>query len=218
MGTISRHSGFPFADGETLSGTDLETDISRVFGEVNGNLDNANIDASANIDGSKLNDNSITNAKLVNDTLTPAKASAGLLGSAVVSTSTVDTAATSGASFVDVPDISPATIIPVSTNDLIFCSLTVTMRITAGTGTSVWAFGFNVDGVDSAEAGFLRLTGTPTEIAHTTTITYVVAAATAASQEVKPIYYRSNGSGSASFGHTTISDINRTFTCWVHPL
>ena len=70
MGQVSRHANFPFANGETLEGTDLETDISNIVAEINGSLDNTNIDASADIGGSKLADNSVTKAKLNADAVT----------------------------------------------------------------------------------------------------------------------------------------------------
>lgn len=47
------------ADGETIDVADYNTPINTIVNEINGNLDNSNIDAAAAIDGSKLADNSV---------------------------------------------------------------------------------------------------------------------------------------------------------------
>jgi hypothetical protein len=52
------------ADGETADVADVNTPITTIVNEFNGNIDNANIKSGAAIDGSKLADTSITNAKL----------------------------------------------------------------------------------------------------------------------------------------------------------
>jgi hypothetical protein len=62
MGLITRHPNAPFQDGETLSGPDLEADISTVYAAVNGNIDTINI-----------KDNAITTAKIANGSVTQAK-------------------------------------------------------------------------------------------------------------------------------------------------
>ncbi len=76
MGLVSRHAGAPFADGETLSGTDLETDFATIFDEYNGGTDNANIASGAAIVGTKLASATLTDGLFVPDTLTIAKMAA----------------------------------------------------------------------------------------------------------------------------------------------
>jgi len=65
------------SDGETADVSDYNTPINTIVNEINGNLDNSNIDAAAAISGTKLADASITNAKL--------STTAGELGGAWVS-------------------------------------------------------------------------------------------------------------------------------------
>lgn len=66
MGTISRHAGAPFADGEILTGADLEGDFSTIYDEVNGNLDDAN-----------LADDAVTTPKIVDMAVTQDKMTSG---------------------------------------------------------------------------------------------------------------------------------------------
>lgn len=61
MGTIS--VSLP-SDGTTADVADFNTPINTIVNEINGELDNANIASDAAIDGSKLANASITNAKL----------------------------------------------------------------------------------------------------------------------------------------------------------
>lgn len=51
------------ADGETIDASDYNTPINTIVNEINGNLDNSNIDAAAAIAGSKLADAGVTPAK-----------------------------------------------------------------------------------------------------------------------------------------------------------
>jgi len=53
MGTISRSSGAPYADGEILGGAELEGDFSTIYAEFNGGIDTVN-----------LRDGAITTSKL----------------------------------------------------------------------------------------------------------------------------------------------------------
>lgn len=53
------------ADGTTADVADYNTPLTTLATLVNGNIDNANIASAAAIDGSKLADTSITNAKLI---------------------------------------------------------------------------------------------------------------------------------------------------------
>jgi len=52
------------SDGETADVADYNTPITTIVDEINGNLDNSNIDAAAAISGSKLADSSVTADKL----------------------------------------------------------------------------------------------------------------------------------------------------------
>ena len=61
------------SDGETIDAADYNTPITTIVNEINGNLDNSNIDASAAIAGSKLADGAITTAKIDDGAVTPAK-------------------------------------------------------------------------------------------------------------------------------------------------
>lgn len=70
MGTIS--VSLP-SDGDTIDAADYNTPIQQVVDEINGNLDNANIDAAAAIAGTKLADSAITTAKINDDAVTAAK-------------------------------------------------------------------------------------------------------------------------------------------------
>lgn len=56
------------SDGETASVTELSQQITTIVDEFNGNIDDDNVKASAAIDGSKIADDSITNAKLLSST------------------------------------------------------------------------------------------------------------------------------------------------------
>ena len=43
MALVSRHVNSPFADGEVLSGVDLENDLGGAITEINGNIEDVNI-------------------------------------------------------------------------------------------------------------------------------------------------------------------------------
>lgn len=75
------------ADGDTIDVADYNTPITTIVNEINGNLDNDNIDASAAIAGSKianggidttqLADGAVETAKIDDEAVTPAKLLAG---------------------------------------------------------------------------------------------------------------------------------------------
>lgn len=52
------------SDGETIDAADYNTPINTIVNEINGNLDNSNIDAAAAIAGSKLADEGVTASKI----------------------------------------------------------------------------------------------------------------------------------------------------------
>lgn len=59
--------------GDILSVTDLNIINTIIYNEFNGNIDNSNIKAGANIDAAKLLDASITSAKLLSSSITDGK-------------------------------------------------------------------------------------------------------------------------------------------------
>lgn len=61
------------SDGETIDAADYNTPINTIVNEINGNLDNSNIDAAAAIAGTKLADSAITTAKINDASITNAK-------------------------------------------------------------------------------------------------------------------------------------------------
>lgn len=69
MGLISRHASAPIENGDTSSGAELEQDIQTVHTLINGNLENANVKAGADLNGAKFGAGTIKNAKLTNSTL-----------------------------------------------------------------------------------------------------------------------------------------------------
>lgn len=60
-------------DGDTVDAADYNTPITTIVNEINGNLDNANIDSAAAIAGTKLADSAITTAKINDAAVTSAK-------------------------------------------------------------------------------------------------------------------------------------------------
>jgi hypothetical protein len=80
MGRVSRHAGFPFADTETLTGPDLEHDIGGLINEVNGRLDDTNVDASAGITAAQLKQLTITDREIEPNTITTAQMAAASVG------------------------------------------------------------------------------------------------------------------------------------------
>jgi hypothetical protein len=91
MGLITRglkaSGGTPFVSGFDIDPTEMNTDLDTAYSEFNGNVDNANIKASAAIVGSKIasapngvgtsqiNDNAVTADKLRDDATTDANRS-----------------------------------------------------------------------------------------------------------------------------------------------
>lgn len=69
MGIITRASGTPYVDGDTLPGARLEGDISTIYAEFNGNVDSANIKSGA-VTLAKLASASVDQSKLVSGAAT----------------------------------------------------------------------------------------------------------------------------------------------------
>ncbi len=64
MAVPVRNSNAPYVAGATAEAADFETDISNLHAEI-ANIENANVAAAADIDGTKLADNSIAAAKFL---------------------------------------------------------------------------------------------------------------------------------------------------------
>lgn len=155
MSTATRHAGAPYADGETLSGADLEADIANVYAVVNGDIDNTNIAASANIAGSKLADNSITagklqdgsvsNAKIADDTISNAKFTDGSTVRCYISTSSASYALGTATTFGTFTDVTAATVVATSVSDIILAAVTMSVDVTGAAG---YVFGIRANGTD----------------------------------------------------------------------
>lgn len=65
------------SDGSTADVSDYNTPITSIVDEINGNLDNSNIDAAAAIAGSKLASGGVGTTQLADSAVTPAKILAG---------------------------------------------------------------------------------------------------------------------------------------------
>ena len=76
MGIITRHVNAPFADGETLTGADLEHDFATIYDAFNGSINSANI-ADLAVTTPKMVDLSVTTAKLAANAVTQAKMTSG---------------------------------------------------------------------------------------------------------------------------------------------
>ena len=88
MGTPVRHGGFPFVDGEILTGADLENDISQLFTEIL-NIQNVNVAVGAAIAGSKLAANSVAAAQITPLTITAAEIANGTITTTQIAASTI---------------------------------------------------------------------------------------------------------------------------------
>jgi len=79
MGRIVRHGGAPFATGEVVPAQDLEGDIQKAYQEM-GSIDDANVDESADIQGSKLAVGSVHGNRLGDAAVTVAHLIDGTVG------------------------------------------------------------------------------------------------------------------------------------------
>lgn len=217
MGTVSRHSNYPYQDGETLSGADLETDINNIVTEINGNLDNSNIDSSADISGSKLADNSVTNAKLQNSTVTTAKISSSAVVQAYVSTATGTETATTSTALADVTGVTDATLTIGSTDDIIKCTMYMTLTPATVGATSQMVLGFAVNGTDTNDVAISESFGTTTPYDADFTVSAVWAQTAPATGAIviKPRYRRYSAGNVPSFSSNITT--NRVFTVEVIP-
>lgn len=205
-----RHAGAPYVNGETLSGTDLETDIANIYAEVSGNLGDANIASAANIQGTKLLDNSTPGAKLTADTITTSKMAAAAVSKAYTAASTAAAAMTASVAYVDIPNITQATLTPGSTSDMLIMSLT-SLLVWSGL-TPTWTFGFSVNGTDYTSAVYSLNGTTFTNVQ--ISVHFAVLAPSTSAIIIKPRYKLSAGSGTADWATT----IERRFTVFCLPI
>ena len=67
MGLVTR--SYDFVNGTIANGDEVDTDLNKLYTELNGNIDDANIKPSAAIAGSKIASGSITIAQLADDSV-----------------------------------------------------------------------------------------------------------------------------------------------------
>jgi hypothetical protein len=207
MGLIVRESTAPIVDGETASGTEVEAEVNKIVTELNGKLENVNIRSDAAIAGSKLAVNSVPGAQMQADAITTAKMAAAAVPKAYVETSTTTEAFTTSATFVDIPDISGATLTPGSTSDIIMCDLTFTAAAD-GEAQSTYSFGFNINGQAAGDVVACGVWTNQWENGDFNTfhIAWAVTAPAASSMVIKPQYRLESGVGSdTSFSVTETS-------------
>ena len=212
MGTVARHSGAPYVRGEILDGTnDLEVDIGNIVTEVNGNLDNSNLDASANIAGTKLADNTIPTAKYQDDSVTVAKIADAAMSSYGLTTATGATSLVGGADaiFHDVEGLTTLTITPGSVNDLLVFDFTGVIKQDASDAVQInWTVSIN--GVDEPSFAFSSAdVGAVSTSNIAVAWSYFKAAGTTSPLSIKARYKRGGGSFSTVWGSQV--DVNRMF-------
>lgn len=141
MGTIS--VSLP-SDGSTADVSDYNSPINTIVDEINGNLDNANIDAAAAIAGSKLASGGVGTTQLADGAVTPAKLDLDP-GSNTVATSET----TTSTSYTDLATVQ-ATTVTVGANGLALVAISSTMS-NSNTEVSVWA-SFAMSGANTLAA------------------------------------------------------------------
>lgn len=216
MGVVSRQGTAPIADGETSSGTEVEAEFNTLFTLVNGNIDNANVKAGANITGSKLASGSVTETQMSASTLTTASMATSAVPKFYVDVVASVGALTQSASVTDIPNVTAATLTPGSTDDFIFMDVCFDLQWAASPQTlSTLNIGWHVNGTDYA--GILRTdcaadAGTTDETNRRESVcsTYAIQAPAASSMTIKPIY-----TTTTSAKVPTIGDL--IFRCWILP-
>jgi hypothetical protein len=126
MGTVSFT---PVSDGTTGDAADVNTPLTTIYNEFNGNIDNNNIKTTAAIDGSKLANSSVSASKLATG----------------ASTATVATSETTiSTSFAALATAGPAVTVTIGANGL---ALVILSAQTTNSNTSGYAImGFAVSG------------------------------------------------------------------------
>lgn len=204
MGTISRQAGAPIADGETSSGTEMEAEINTLFVVINGNIDNANVNATAAIAGTKLADNTVTNAKILADTILVAKMAAAAVPKHYVEIDAAPGTWTTGTSLADLTGMTGAVLTPGSTDDMILMDVAITF--TSGAAGDVATIGWSVNGTDYDDQAVITvLNGRQTFVSN-----YAIAAPAASSMTIKPRHKRDTGTETWTINNTV-------FRCWILP-
>ncbi len=222
MGLIARQSTAPIVDGEDPSGTEVEAEFDTIFGEINGNLVNANIATGADIDGSKLGENTIPAAqiqantvngtKVLDNTITADQMAAAAMPQVHIDSDTGTETTTTSATFVAVPGVTAWTVVPGSTSNFLHLEF---QCFVSEPGNLTYEFTFEVDGADEANAAttFPNIIGSP----RAWFLNWVVTAPTAASMIVKPRYRRVSGASTANFS-VTHSELSKVFRCLLLPV
>jgi hypothetical protein len=152
MGLISREATAPIQDGETASGAEVENEFNKIFNEINGNLDNANVKSAAAIDGSKIANTSITTTQIAADTVARSNINADAFGTASYESNASDagTTMTTSTSYVAIDSITTVSVTPDSTDDFIVVDLAVVGDVTtaASTDKTLLEFRLTVDGTE----------------------------------------------------------------------
>jgi len=195
MGTVTRHAGAPFANTETLDGTDLETDIANLVSEVNGNLDNSNIVSGADINGSKVANATITAAKMVASTLTTAQFSAATIPYTYIETDSTGAVADTAMSYVDVPNITAITATNLTIGDKLLFEFIFQI---SGSGAPLFYFTFDVDGSNVTDP-LIRYNIPSTQSPQMMIWTYT---ATATAHTIKPVAHNTTGATAQSYSNT----------------
>lgn len=215
MGLIVRENTAPIANGEVADGDEVEAEFNKLFTVVNGNLDDDNISASADINGTKLLDNSVANAKLAADTITTAKMAAAAVPKAAYSTSTSTASLQTATTFGDLPSITMATVTAGSTDDIFLVDLSFDAQDAGGAAETIYGFGFSVSTIattesDSAVVGIWNDRAYAYEADHCH-ITWATTAPATGAIYIKPRIKKLSGSdnppahwGSSGYSGTTI--------------
>ncbi len=150
MGLVSRHANAPFANGETLSGTELESDFATIYDEYNGSIDNSNIASGAAIVGTKLASATLANSLFIADTITTSKMAASAVPKHHVAVDTsFGAVTTSQATLIAFAGLTSATLTPGSTNDLILMDLTFSYSASANDTSNDLIIGWSVDAAET---------------------------------------------------------------------
>lgn len=197
MGLISRHSGAPFANGEALEGPDLEQDFATIYAEFNGNIDNENVAADADIDGTKLLDNSLPNAKLVDDTITRDKMASSAVVLAGMSTATATGALTTSATFVDIPGMSAVEVTAASTDDILMVDFKMDQSYGGSGSIQSYGYGLSINATDTAVLAFANA-GSGDTLGHAV-VHYAAVVPATGTITVKPRYKQVSGSSAGAF-------------------
>ena len=195
MAQIARSGNEPFASGATSVAADLETDIAASYKQMNGLTDNTNIVTGADINGTKLQNGTLTATNIF------AAGSGGIAPGKMATRSYVQVDATghtmtTSTTTVDVPGLDPISVTPHTVNDVIIARFTA--NVNHGSGAS-FAWLFEVDGTDTTQ---LALTGVKSGF-----ISFSYQWAFTSGQtipiQVKPRYALGNGTGTFA---TTITN------------